>query len=126
MRKLIVYTAALLLFAGCKKAYIINDPDNFTIGSYLKLEKADKTTLDYNKIASESVTITTTAVGSEIEKVNIFVVAGAGNLDATKWKLVKSVPATASPITLTVTATELATALGIQPTELNPDNQYTY
>ena len=89
MKRIIIYIFLVTVFYGCKKAYFTNDPENFTIGSYLKLEQSVKTTLDYNKINTESVSITVTPVGSELEKINIFAVLGAENLDETKWKLVK-------------------------------------
>ncbi|MBC7828523.1 MAG: hypothetical protein H7122_12305 [Chitinophagaceae bacterium] len=126
MKKILIYILLIALSFSCKKAYFQNDFDNFSIGSYLKLERADKTTLDYNKIATESVTITVTPIGSEVEKINIFAVLGGENLDKSKWKPVKSIPAAGSPLTLTVTAQELATAFGIQPAGLSPGNQYTF
>ena len=126
MKRIIIYILLVTVFYGCKKAYFTNDPENFTIGSYLKLEQSVKTTLDYNKISTESVSITVTPVGSELEKINIFAVAGAENLDETKWKLVKSVPATGAPITLSVSTQELATAFGVTPAGLNPGNQYIF
>ena len=126
MKRIIIYIFLVTVFYGCKKAYFTNDPENFTIGSYLKLEQSVKTTLDYNKINTESVSITVTPVGSELEKINIFAVLGAENLDETKWKLVKSVPATGAPITLSVSTQELATAFGTTPASLNPGNQYIF
>src|SRR5215216_772170 len=107
MKKILIYTTIVTFLFACKKAYFTNDFDNFSIGSYLQLVSADKTTLDFNKIATEAVSITVKPVGSEIEKVNIFAVAGGENLDETKWKLVKEVPATTSPLTLSVTGKEL-------------------
>jgi hypothetical protein len=126
MKKILIYISLVTILFACKKAYIINDFDNFSIGSYLRLDKAEKTTLDYNKITTESVSITVTPIGSEIEKVNIYAVLGGENLDVTQWKLVKAVPATGSPFTLTVTAQELATAFGVPTSGLSPGNQYTF
>ena len=126
MKKVITYILLLTVLYGCTKAYFTNDPENFTIGSYLRLDQSVKTTLDYNKISTESVSIVVTPIGSDLEKINIFAVDGAENLDETKWKLIKSVPATAAPITLTITAQELAAAFGIPTSGLSPGNQYIF
>lgn len=126
MKKIAIYILLVTVLFACKKAYFINDFDNFSIGSYLRLDKTEKTTVDYNKIATESVAITVTPIGSDLEKVNIYAVLGGGNLDESKWKLVKTVPATGSALTLSVTAQELAAAFGITPAELSPGNTYTF
>ena len=126
MKKILIFFFVVTVLNSCKKEYIIADFDNFTIGSYLKLETTVKATLDYNKIASESVSITVTPLGSELEKINVYAVLGGENLDETKWKLVKAVPAAPGPITLSVSAQELATAFGTTPAGLSPGNQYTF
>jgi hypothetical protein len=126
MKKILIYIILISILTSCKKTYYIADFDNFKIGSYLRLENADKTTLDYNKIASESVSITVTPLGSELDKVNIYAVSGGENLDVTKWKLVKSIPNTGVPLTLSVSAQELATAMGVQAAGLSPGNTYTF
>ena len=126
MKKISSYILLVIVLFGCKKAYFINDFDNFSIGSYLRLDKTDKTTLDYNKITTESVAITVTPIGSDLDKVNIYAVLGGDNLDETKWKLVKSIPATGSALTLGVSAQELAAAFGVTPAGLSPGNTYTF
>jgi hypothetical protein len=125
MKKLLIYALFTTVLFSCKKAYFTNDFDNFEIGSYLRLDKTEKTTIDYNKVAQESVAITVTPLGSELDKVNVYAVLGGENLDESKWKLVKTFPATGSAMTLTITATELATAFGTTPAGLNPGNTYT-
>lgn len=126
MKKISIYILLVTALIACKKAYFINDFDNFSIGSYLRLDQTDKTTIDYNKISTESVAITVTPIGSEIEKVNVYAVLGGDNLDESKWKLVKTFPATGAALTLSVTAQELATAFGITPAGLSPGNTYTF
>ena len=126
MKKFIIYIFSITILFSCKKAYFINDFDNFEIGSYLKLESSDKTTLDYNKLSTEAISITVSPIGSELDKVNIYAVPGGDNLDKTKWKLIKTVAASgASPIVLSVSSQELATGLGVALSTLNPGNQYT-
>lgn len=124
--KKFIYILAIVGFFGCKKAYYTGDFDNFTIGSYLRLDNADKTTIDYNKVNAESVGITVTPLGSDLEKVNIYAVLGGENLDESKWKLVKSVNATGAALNLTITTQELANAFGTTPTGLSPGNTYTF
>ena len=68
MKKLLIYALFTTVLFACKKAYFTNDFDNFEIGSYLRLDKTDKTTIDYNKVAQESVGITVTPIGSELTK----------------------------------------------------------
>lgn len=126
MKQLLIYILCTTVLFACKKPYFTNDFDNFEIGSYLRLDRTDKATIDYNKVASESVSITVTPLGSELDKVNIYAVQGAENLDETKWKLVKTVPATGGPLTLSVSTQELATAFGITPAGLSPGNSYIF
>jgi hypothetical protein len=127
MKKILICLSFVCTFLSCKKAYFTNDFDNFDIGSYLKLESSDKTTLDYNKISTESVSITVSPIGSELDKVNVYAVVGGENLDKTKWKLIKSFSAAgSSPIALDVSAQELATGLGVGLSDLNPGNQFTF
>lgn len=126
MKKIFVYLSLMAVLSSCKKAYFTNDFDNFEIGSYLRLDQTEKTTIDYNKVESESVGITVTPIGSDLEKVNIYAVLGADNLDESKWKLVKTVPANGSALNLTISAQELATAFGTTPAGLSPGNTYTF
>ncbi len=126
MKKISIYILLVMVLFACKKAYFINDFNNFSIGSYLRLDKTDKTTLDYNKITTELVGITVTPLGSDLENVIVYAVLGGENLDKTKWKLVKSFQATGSALTLNVSTQELATAFGVTPAGLSPGNSYTF
>ncbi len=92
-------------------------------GAYLTLVSV-KNTLDPN-VASNKVTQVVKSVGEPVKTVKIYA-ATSPTLDKTQWKLVKSVPFSGET-TLTVSVTELATALGISDpaTNMTPGSVYS-
>jgi len=125
MRK---YNIALLAFLfliafSCEDKEVASDFNTLTQGSYLTLTKVNNTNIDYSALNTSTVSIQVGGKGSPIDKVNIYV-ATEPTLDKTHWKAVKSIPFTEG-VNLDVKATEIATALGIPPTALEPGHQYT-
>jgi hypothetical protein len=125
MRKYSSALLALLLLIGysCKKKDLITSFDSLTQGAYLTLTKVNNTNIDYSALSTSTVSIQVGGKGSPIDKVNIYVTEEP-TVDKTQWKLVKSIPFSEG-MNLDVKATEIATALGIQPSQLEPGNQYT-
>ena len=125
MRKYSIAFFALLLLIGssCKKKDLITDFDSLTQGSYLTLQEVVNTNIDYSALNTSTVSIKVGSKGSPVDKVNVYV-ASAPTLDKTQWKLVKAVPFSEG-VSLDVKATEIATALGLQPSQLEPGSQYT-
>jgi hypothetical protein len=125
MKKYGISLLALLLLVvfSCKKKDLITDFDSLTLGSYLTLTSVNNTSIDYSALSTSTVSITVGSKGSQVDKVNIYVTESP-TTDKTKWKLVKSIPFSEG-VSLDVKATEIATALGVQPTALEPGNQYT-
>src|SRR4029453_6770231 len=123
MRKYSAALFGLLLLIGfsCKKEELRTDFDTLTQGAYLTLTKVNNTNIDYSALSTSTVSIQVGGKGSPIDKVNIYV-ATEPTLDKTHWKAVKSIPFTEG-VNLDVKATEIATALGVPPSALEPGNQ---
>ena len=112
---------ALLFFAvnSCKKSDINGFPSGKGLieGSYLTLTSAGNDTLDWNNFTAGTVSLTVGSYGEPVASVNVYVVLGA-NTDHTTWKLIKNLPFTA-PLAISVTGSEVATALGVDPKSIN-------
>ncbi len=124
---LILATAAFMVFQSCKKKEaVLGSFESLGVGSYLTLEKSNKVILDYSKISTESVSISVKEFGSAVDKVVLYVTAGGATLNKTNWKKIKEVAYTSgTTIDLVVSATEIATALGVPVLSLNPGTAYT-
>lgn len=124
----ILFTLLGLLFlASCKKSEVTNplaDYKNLSVGSYITLDSTINLNFSYNTPNSE-VGITVNQYGSEVDSINVFVVKNS-NSDPTQWKLVKSVKFTGKGTKLAATAGEVATALGIAVSEMEPGNYFTF
>lgn len=125
MRKYSTALLALILLIGssCKKEDLITDFDSLTQGSYLTLTEVVNTNINYASLSTSTVSIKVGSKGSPVDKVNIYV-AETPTVDKTQWKLVKSLPFSEG-MSLDVKATEIASALGVAPSQLEPGNQYT-
>ncbi|MBY0477821.1 MAG: hypothetical protein K2Q24_09265 [Chitinophagaceae bacterium] len=118
--------AFTLILQSCQKKEVLGNFDSLGVGSYLTLEKANKVTLDYSQINNESVSITVKEFGSNVDKVIVYVTAGAATLNKANWKKIKEYTYTsATPLDLVIRATEIATALGTTTSALNPGTAYT-
>ncbi len=127
MRKIIVLSGIVsLVFLSCRKEDLISDVSQYTIGSYLGLVEAENLLLDASDAAASTVSVVVRPVGSALQKVIIYAVAGGPDPDESNWKQVKEVPVTDSVFTLAVTGAELATALDIPISEIQPGTQYTF
>lgn len=127
MRKIILLfvIGAAGLFS-CEKTDLLSNYNNYEIGSYLNLVSADNLTLDASDPAATIVQIKVKPVGSPLEKINVYVVPGGPDGDKTNWTFVKSIPVTDSLITLSVSGTELVTALGLPISAIEPGAQFTF
>jgi len=111
----------LPLLNSCKKSDIngFGSGKGLIEGAYLTLTATGNDQLDYSSVATSTVSYTVDGHGVAIASVNMYVVFGQ-SLDATTWKLIKNVPFT-SGLVLTVSGAEIATAMGIQPKDINTD-----
>ncbi|WP_336515778.1 hypothetical protein [Pollutibacter soli] len=127
MRKIILLLSTIsFITVSCHKDDLIQNVSSYSIGSYLNLVETENLLLDATNAAASTVAIKVKPVGSELQKVNIYAVAGGPDPDESNWKLVKEVSATDSLFTLAVTGAELAAALGIPITDIQPGQQYTF
>ncbi|HVM87946.1 MAG TPA: hypothetical protein VMT76_07135 [Puia sp.] len=134
MKKTLISIATILivvlLINACKKTggniNPLSSVTNNGVGSYLVLDKTDNLNLDYSQINTSTVGVEVHYYqsGEAVDHVILFVTPGS-SLDTNDWHQVKSIPYTAPTTTLSVTGAELATALGVDPTALNPGNSYT-
>lgn len=123
---------SLALFISCNKKEGGNplaDIKNLSIGAYPTLTKVVNLNFDYSNISTSAVSIKVTEYksgndGSAIQKINIFVVKGSST-DKTTWKKVKTVVYTDS-VLLSVTGSEMATALGVNASSFSPGDYYTF
>lgn len=129
MKKINIITittvALLFTFQACKKKEVLGNFDSLNVGSYVTLEKTNKTTIDYSRIGSESVSIDIKEYGSPIAKVIVYVTQGNANLNKSTWKKIKEYQYGGGTLTLNITASEMATALGITTAAMNPGSNYT-
>jgi hypothetical protein len=129
MKKVLIYLSVsfLIVFAACKKTGEQNplaDVTNLGVGSYPTLVSNGNLNLDFNVPTSE-VSIKVDKYGSEVDKINLFVVAGA-NSDPSVWKKIKTIPFTGTGTEIKATSQEIATALGVTVASLTAGNFYTF
>lgn len=120
-----ILTGAFLLLIGigsCKKDNISGDVKQLIGGSYITLEKVNNTNLDVSN-PSATVSIDVKEYGSPVASVNVYLATGSNSFDPAGWKLIKNIPYSGSPTTLTITTAEISAALA--PGVLEPGNQYT-
>ncbi|MBS1919456.1 MAG: hypothetical protein JST17_04295 [Bacteroidetes bacterium] len=120
----------VIIIHSCKKKDSLNvfsDYKNLGLGSYLTLDKNINLNLDYAHIATSTVGIQVSQYpnGQPIDHINLYATS-TGSYDTTQWHFVKSVSYTGPGTQLTVTGTELATALGVSIGSLQPGSVYTF
>ena len=129
MRRIILPIIALTFLAaiaGCKKGKVVSDIDNLGTGSYVTLVRTIANTLNYANINTSSASITVRQYGEAIDKIKVYVSSGPKTLNKGNWKFIKDVPYSGDSVTITVTSQELATALGIPVSGLQPGTSYTF
>lgn len=121
----ILVLAFVMGLAACKKdTDLILSPDEFQIGSVIRLDSTINTNLNFADINNSSVAIMVSGNGEAIDKI-VSYVSTNNSIDRTTWKKIKEFPVVDNKATLMVKATEIAAALGIAATDLAPGNQYT-
>lgn len=125
-----IFKMTLLLMAfvmgivSCKKkSDLIQNPDQLTIGSYIRLDSTISNEFNFAAIGTSTVSWMVTGIGESIDKI-ISYVSTTNRPDKATWKKIKEFPVTGNKATITVSGGELAAALGIAPTALSPGNQY--
>jgi hypothetical protein len=129
MKKILIFLSISLLIgvSSCKKSGEQNplaDVSNLGVGAYPTLVSNGNLNLAFNVPAS-AVSIKVDKYGSDIDNINLFVVAGA-NSDPATWKKIKTVPFTGTGTEIKATSQEIATALGVTVASLTPGNFYTF
>lgn len=126
MQKLLsyIFVFVAVLSIGCKKETVVSDYKALGIGSYVTLVSAGNARIDYANLANSKVSITVKEYGSPIDKIKVYVTQGTADLDRSKWKFVKEFAYSGETL-LEVTATQIATALGIPVSGLEPGGTYT-
>lgn len=127
MRKIILLlSVGAFMAVSCHKDNLIQNVSSYGIGSYLNLVETENLLLDATNAAASTIAIKVKPVGSDLQKVIIYAVDGGPDPDESNWKLVKEVAVTDSVFTLAVTGAELASALGIPVSDIQPGQQYTF
>jgi len=121
----IITTASILFLFGCKKGDINGAFESQSTGSYVTKVAIGNKIINYASIGSAKVDVTVKEYGHPIDKIKIFVSQGAATTNTSLWKAVKEVPYSGDNVKLEVTATEIATALGVPIANLAPGTSYT-
>ncbi len=129
MKKALIFLSISLLIgvSSCKKTGEQNplaDVTNLGVGAYPTLVSNGNLNIDFN-VPTSSVSIKVDKYGSEVDKINLFVVAGA-NSDPAAWKKIKTIPFTGTGTEIKATSQDIATALGVTVASLTPGNFYTF
>jgi hypothetical protein len=127
MRKLsiIALISSVYLFTtGCKKGEISGDFKELGIGSYITNVAIGNQIIDYSNLGTAKVDVTVREYGSPVSKIKLFVTKGAATTNTSLWKAIKEVPYSGDT-KLEITATEIATALGIPLSSLERGSIYT-
>ena len=120
-----IITAATLLFLfGCKKGDINGAFESQSTGSYVTKVAIGNAIINYANLAGSKVDVTVKEYGNPVDKIKIYVSKGNATTDKTLWKAIKEVPYSGDT-KLEVTATEIATALGIPVTGLETGATYS-
>ncbi len=120
----ILTSVSFLLLIGCQKGDIAGDFAAQAVGSYLTRVAIGNGIINYGDLANSKVDVTVKEYGTPVTKIKIFVTKGAANTNTALWKAIKEVPYSGET-KLEVTATEIATALGIPVTGLETGQTYT-
>lgn len=126
MKEIFIGLVGLLLLnaLSCKKGTLPQDYKTLKEATYLTLTSATNLNIDYSQRTTASVEIKVGSVGGPaVDKVVVYAVIGA-DLDKTKWKKVKEF-AYSDGVALTLKATEIATALGVNIDDLTPGTVLT-
>ena len=120
----IITSVSLLFLFSCKKGDINGAFESQTTGSYVTKVAIGNDKINYANLAASKVDVTVHEYGNPVDKIKIFVSKGNASTDKTTWKLVKEVPYSGDT-KLEVSATEIATALGIPVTGLETGATYS-
>lgn len=132
MKKILnICSIAILLFAvSCKKTDGVNplaSASNLGKGAYITLNSNINLNLNYSQAATSKVGVKVDQYenGNPVDKIKLYVVNGS-NSNPTSWKLVKTVTYAGAGTELSATGSEIATALGVTPTDLVPGSFFTF
>lgn len=126
LKLILSFTAVVSILSSCKKDDIVHGSvDAYEVGSYLQYigtPQASPALFDLASITTSTVSIDVRVIGSDAKSVNIYT---GPNSDKSTWTLIKNVPFSDSG-SLSVTGTELGTALGVDPETFSPGIVFTF
>ena len=108
----IITIFSLLLLFACKKVDVNGNIADQGTGSYLTKVAVGTLNIPTSSLSTAKVDVTVREYGSPVEKIKIFVTPGQASTNNASWKAVKEVPYSGDT-KLEVSATEIATALGV-------------
>lgn len=120
----ILTSVSLLFLIGCKKGDTAGDFAALGIGSYVTKVAVGNGIIDYSNLAASKVDVTVREYGTPVDKIKVYVSKGNATTDKSVWKLAKEFTYSGDT-KLELTATEIATALGIPVTGLETGATYT-
>lgn len=124
---IILVAAAFIPISSCKKTEVISNVASLKVGSYLTLVQSINTNIDYGNLSTSTVSIKVKEYpgSSPVDIIKLYVKKGGIDANKANWKYIKDVPYSGET-TLSVKATEIATALGLAtPSLLEPGATYT-
>lgn len=124
LKTIFVLLAFIMGIESCKKkSDLILSPNELIVGSYIKLDSTISNEFNFSSINTSTVSWVVSGVGEPIDKI-ISYASTDNSPNKTTWKKIKEFAVTNNKATITISGAELAAALGIAPTALNPGNQY--
>lgn len=99
-------------------------PEQLSIGSYIYIDSTISNEFNFAEINTSSIGYMVHGVGEAQAKIVSYASTDNSTTRST-WNKIKETPVVDNKATITVTGSELASALGIAPTALNPGSQYT-
>lgn len=120
-----IFVAGLV---SCKKDgtdQLTGDVSELGQGAYIRLDKTTNAVIDFTNIAGSNLAINVSLLGKECDSIVTYV-STDGTQTFANWRRIKATPVTGPTATISVTAIQLAAALGVNPVTLfQAGNTYT-
>ena len=121
IKSLTLVTLLAVAAASCKKDkntdQLTGDVTELGQGAYVKLTKTNNAVVDFTNIAGTTLSINVDVLGKKSDSVVTYA-STDGSSDITKWRRIKATVVTDNKAVISVTATQLANALGVNPVTL--------
>lgn len=128
IKQIFLFLILVSVIVACKKDdtdQLTGDVSELEQGAYIKLTKTNNAVVDFTNISGSTLSVNVDVLGKKSD--SIITYASTDNSgDVSKWRRVKSTLISDNKGTITVTANQLAAALGVNPVTLyQPGSRFT-